>query len=507
MAPGEIVRIMLDVLDGLAYAHSEGMIHRDIKPANILLTRRGQAVVADFGIAHIVGGTRHTISGALMGTLTYMAPEQGFEGHSDVRSDIYSLGVVLYEMLTQRTPFEADTPLAVLMKHLNDPLPLPRQVEPGIPEPFERVVLKALSKRPEDRYQSAGEMAEALHEAAKEAEIELPSRISLPLSFTTPGAPSESVAVFSGTARERLADVEFATDDTDPSLGQKLAAEGPQPALSVKQELKSAVGVLGRLVAGQTAKVIRQAVEAVESRAEETMKSPEVGAETEEPAAEPSEEPEVDISEERIEEAPDARFAATVADTLDLSHGDAPQARFAVSEADTDAGRRLATEEVARHGVSEPGRIGVVASILIAVGIVVIGNLLMVTIAGFLNWWGLYEYGWPIQLFLVSLGLAVVMAATRVIWFLIPAGIVLVNGLLLSISQLLNFWDMWERVWILDIWLAGGIVFATIWLRRQGEWVRRLTRPLAQLLGLASILSTVIVFVAAAIIGIFTWIF
>src|SRR5512136_491427 len=153
MPLGEVVRVMLDVLDGLAYAHSEGMIHRDIKPANIMLTKRGQAVIGDFGIAQIVGTTRHTVSGAMMGTLSYMAPEQGLEGRSDTRSDLYSLGIVLYEMLTQHTPFDADTPLAVLMKHLNDPLPLPRKVDPSLPEPFERVVLKSLAKRPEDRYQ------------------------------------------------------------------------------------------------------------------------------------------------------------------------------------------------------------------------------------------------------------------------------------------------------------------------------------------------------------------
>ncbi|MEA3339959.1 MAG: protein kinase, partial [Chloroflexota bacterium] len=162
---GEMARVLLDVLDGLAYAHSEGMIHRDIKPANILLTKHGQAVIADFGIARIVGGTRHTMSGALLGTLDYMAPEQGMKGQSDARSDIYSLGIVLYEMLTQRTPFEADTPLAVLLKHVNDPLPLPRKIDPTIPESFERIVLKSLSKEPDDRYQSAEEMAQALRQA------------------------------------------------------------------------------------------------------------------------------------------------------------------------------------------------------------------------------------------------------------------------------------------------------------------------------------------------------
>jgi serine/threonine protein kinase len=247
MPLGEMVRILLDVLDGLAYAHSEGMIHRDVKPANIMLTKRGQVVITDFGIAQIIGGTRHTASGALMGTLNYMAPEQGLKGHSDARSDIYSLGIVFYEMLTQRTPFDADTPLAILMKHLNDPLPLPRQIDSTIPKAFERIVLKALAKHPEDRYQSAEEMAQALHEAAEEAEIALPSRISLPLSFTTVEAPSESVAVFSGTAREKITDVQFADDDTDATLGQRLAAErakGKQASEGVGKKLLNVIGML-----------------------------------------------------------------------------------------------------------------------------------------------------------------------------------------------------------------------------------------------------------------------
>jgi serine/threonine protein kinase len=222
---GEVVRIILDVLDGLAYAHSEGMIHRDIKPANILLSKRGQAVIGDFGIAQIIGGTRHTATGALMGTLHYIAPEQGLEGRSDARSDIYSLGIVLYEMFTGAPPFDADTPLAILMKHLNDPLPLPRQIDASIPEPFERVILKALSKDPEARFQGAGEMAEALRAAAEQAEIELPSRISLPLSFKTAEAPSESVAVLSGASREKVTDVQFAADETDATLGKKLEEE------------------------------------------------------------------------------------------------------------------------------------------------------------------------------------------------------------------------------------------------------------------------------------------
>lgn len=163
----EIVRILQDVLDGLDYAHHEGVIHRDLKPSNILLTRRGQAVLTDFGIAQIVGVTQHTVSGALLGTLHYMAPEQGLEGVCDARSDLYSLGIVLYEMLTGAPPFDAETPLAILLKHLNAPVPPPRQVNPGLPPVLEQIVLKALAKDPAERFQSAAEMRAALQPLAE----------------------------------------------------------------------------------------------------------------------------------------------------------------------------------------------------------------------------------------------------------------------------------------------------------------------------------------------------
>jgi len=244
MPTGEMVRILLDVLDGLAYAHSEGMIHRDIKPANIMLTKSGQAVVTDFGIAQMVGGTRHTAAGMLMGTLNYIAPEQGLESKSDARSDIYSVGIVLYEMLLGKPPFDADTPLAILMKHLNDPLPLPCQVDPAIPEPLERIVLKALAKQPEERYQGAAEMAQSLRQAAEETQIALPEKISLPLSFTTTDAPGEAVAVISGTARDRVTDHGFAKDDTDTSLGQRLADAGPTGASPQSAAVKAATEML-----------------------------------------------------------------------------------------------------------------------------------------------------------------------------------------------------------------------------------------------------------------------
>jgi serine/threonine protein kinase len=218
---GDGLRILLDVLDGLEYAHQAGVIHRDLKPANILLTRDGQAVLSDFGIAQILGGTQHTATGILMGTLHYMAPEQGME-RGDRRSDIYSIGVMLYEMLIGRVPFDADTPLAILMKHMNDPLPLPRSFRPEIPESVERVIFRALAKAPDDRFQTAAEMAAALELAAAEAIVEIPERISPAFSFSTPDARGESVAVFSGTQREMVPDPESAKDCTDSTLGEKI---------------------------------------------------------------------------------------------------------------------------------------------------------------------------------------------------------------------------------------------------------------------------------------------
>ncbi len=227
MQLGQIVRILSDVLAGLHYAHSEGIIHRDIKPANIMLTKRGQAVLTDFGIAQIIGSTQYTVSGALMGTLNYMAPEQGLHGQTDPRSDIYSLGIVLFEMLTGQVPFDADTPLAILMKHINDPLPLPHHLNKEIPEPFEQVVLKALAKTSEDRFQDATEMLNKLTDAAEQAEVQVPDSLTnLPKLKSLPA--SETGGVFSGDSRKNIIDNGFAQEDTDitfnsPSMQSPLA--------------------------------------------------------------------------------------------------------------------------------------------------------------------------------------------------------------------------------------------------------------------------------------------
>jgi hypothetical protein len=161
----EISRIFTSLCSAIDYAHARGMVHRDIKPANVMINQEGQIVLTDFGIARIVGATQFTQTGALAGTPAYMSPEQGQGERGDERSDIYSLGVMLYEMVTGTVPYDADTPFAVIMQHISEPLPLPRKINPNVPEEVERVILKALSKNPDDRYQTAGGMAKDLRDA------------------------------------------------------------------------------------------------------------------------------------------------------------------------------------------------------------------------------------------------------------------------------------------------------------------------------------------------------
>ena len=187
----QIRSIASQVGEALDYAHSHGLIHRDVKPSNVLIDKRGNCLLTDFGIARILGGTsKFTQTGGVIGTPKYMSPEQGRGDKVDSQSDIYSLGVMLYEMATGRVPFDAETPIAIVFKHIEDPLPLPRHLNPSLPETVERVILRSLAKQSNDRYATAGEMVRTLRAAIPEPTISASETMIEPMPLTASPAPA-----------------------------------------------------------------------------------------------------------------------------------------------------------------------------------------------------------------------------------------------------------------------------------------------------------------------------
>ena len=160
-------KLLLPIANALGYAHSQGVLHRDVKPSNILITPSGEPLLSDFGIAKILDvaeGSTITLAGVGVGTPEYMAPEQGIGKKVDYRMDIYSLGVVLYEAITGKKPYSADTPLAILFKHANEPLPRPKSIVPELPLDVEEILIKLLAKDPANRFQTMELLATAMQE-------------------------------------------------------------------------------------------------------------------------------------------------------------------------------------------------------------------------------------------------------------------------------------------------------------------------------------------------------
>ena len=153
--------IAADVAAALGFAHRKGVVHRDVKPGNVLITKTGEVKVADFGIARAMTATSEdnlTQTGSVMGTATYFSPEQAQGKPVDARSDLYSLGVVLYEMAAGKPPFSADSPVAIAYKHVQEPIPSLGEAAPGVPRDYEAITLRALAKDPDDRYADGAAM-------------------------------------------------------------------------------------------------------------------------------------------------------------------------------------------------------------------------------------------------------------------------------------------------------------------------------------------------------------
>nr|PZN11620.1 MAG: Stk1 family PASTA domain-containing Ser/Thr kinase [Caldicoprobacter oshimai] len=165
----EAVRIAIQICSALKHAHKNGIIHRDIKPQNILVSEDGTIKVTDFGIARAATSATVTMAGAnVMGSVHYFSPEQARGGHVDAKSDLYSLGIVLYEMVTGTVPFEGDTAVSVALKHIQEKVKPPGELNPDIPKSLQDVIEKAIEKDQSKRYQTAGEMIKDLQRVLKE---------------------------------------------------------------------------------------------------------------------------------------------------------------------------------------------------------------------------------------------------------------------------------------------------------------------------------------------------
>ena len=161
------VNIAIQIAQALEVAHRNNIIHRDIKPHNIIITEDGVAKVTDFGIAKAVSNSTITAFGATIGSVHYFSPEHAKGGYTDAKSDIYSLGVVMYEMVTGKVPFDADTPVSIALKHMQEEAEEPIKLNPNIPQSLNDIIMKAMKKEPSERYMSATEMLEDLREVLK----------------------------------------------------------------------------------------------------------------------------------------------------------------------------------------------------------------------------------------------------------------------------------------------------------------------------------------------------
>lgn len=240
MSLKEALRITREAASALAYAHRAGMIHRDVKPANLMLdeNENDRVVLTDFGIAKLFTGSHYTITGGLVGTPAYMAPEQGMGETGDERSDLYSIGVILYQMVTGELPYDADTPLALVLKHVNEAIPSACMINPALPVEVDDIIEKLMAKDMATRYQSASEVIDDI----QQLEADLASGLVVPSSSRPPEVhliPPPQVANDLEQPTVRLRD-----DKQNDIFKRPVSRSFSRPARDSGRGLVSVLGVL-----------------------------------------------------------------------------------------------------------------------------------------------------------------------------------------------------------------------------------------------------------------------
>ncbi len=238
----EALRIAAQLADALAYAHSRDTIHRDIKPSNVLFKDAAstQVVLTDFGISRLMNDATLTVTGAIVGTPAYMSPEAVLGQRVDQRADIFSLGIILYEMVTGRTPHTGDTPMSVIMKQLNDPLPSPRVMKPDLPDRLVQLIERALARDPTERFQTAAEFLTAMRATLAALEDNQPTIAP----FYTLALPEETPTIASGTHPTPAPGAHPAPAQATPTPVPATPAPAPATLAQPNRALLAIAGVL-----------------------------------------------------------------------------------------------------------------------------------------------------------------------------------------------------------------------------------------------------------------------